>query len=414
MPVSKLANQAGVDIDTVLLAVWDLSHIDARAVDVLDARDLVPPSLVDRVKSNLGVATRRQLHTTKYWADIFGLGRQRFEAMLAEAGYPLRPRQTNLPPGSFKYLTRIARKRQIDPLTGVIQHRSPPAKPPPNTRDATPSPPSFAGIGRQRALRWLTADEVAAIHDTLVADFARSRDPIDPPGVRDQNLIESAVFRPQTGFGDILKYPTAESAAAALLCALIHDHPFHNGNKRTALVAMLVFLDENGLVLTCNQDEVFRFVLLVAKHRLTDPHPHFPVDHETAANRSAANKNWSRVVSKSERPITFLKLRPILEGYGCDIRIKSGRANIVRESSGRRGWFSRGLLKTQVFYRDEGTEMPAGTVKKIRGDLRLDHEHGYDEQNFYAKKATRVDDFKYRKASRHRQYRKTLQRLAKL
>lgn len=408
MPVSKLANQAGVDVDTVLLAVWDLSHLDARAVDVLDARDLVPPSLVDRVKRSLGVATRRQLHTAKYWADLLGVDRQGLEAMLAESGYPLRPRQTRLPPGSFKYLTGMARKRGIDPNTGVIRHRSPPVKQPLDIRDPTPSPPSFAGIGRQRTLRWLTADEVTAIHDALVADFARSCDPIDPPGVRDKNLIESAVFRPHTGLGGILKYPTVESSAAALLCALIHDHPFHNGNKRTALVATLVFLDENGLVLTCNEDEVFRFVLLIAKHRLTNPHPHFPVDHETLA---AAKKisGWSRVVSKSERPMTFLKLRPILVGYGCKIKTGNGRANIVRETSGRRAWFSRskGLLKTQVSYRDEGTEMLAGTVRKIRKDLRLDHEHGYDEQDFYGKKATRVDDFIAK-------YRKTLQRLSKL
>ena len=51
--------------------------------------------------------------------------------------------------------------------------------------------------------------------------------------------------------------------------------------------------------------------------------------------------------------------------------------------------------------------MPAGTVKKIRKDLRLDHEHGYDEQDFYGKKPTRVDDFIAK-------YRKTLLRLAKL
>ena len=51
--------------------------------------------------------------------------------------------------------------------------------------------------------------------------------------------------------------------------------------------------------------------------------------------------------------------------------------------------------------------MPAGTVRKIRRDLQLDHEHGYDEQDFYGKKPTRVDDFIAK-------YRKTLLRLARL
>ena len=191
-------------------------------------------------------------------------------------------------------------------------------------------------------------DEVLGIHNALVLDFARTHDPVDPPGVRNNHLIGSAVFRPQTGLYGILKYPTVETSAAALLCALIHDHPFHNGNKRTALVSTLVFLDENDLVLTCSDDELFRFVLLVAKHKVTKNRRRYFPDYETLAVAEQIYK-WARVVSKEERPMTFLKLRPILEGYGCTISIRSSRALIVREAPKRsRSLFSRRQFSTHV------------------------------------------------------------------
>ena len=398
--VWKLAKEAGVDVDTVLLAIWDFVHVDGRALDVLDGSDKVPPTLVDRVRKSLGIATRRELQNARYWSMLLGMKRADCEKLLSDEGYPVGLKQHKLPPGAHKFLMSLARKRNIDPLTGAI---SPPTFPPPdfsqNRSEDIPSPPSFEQLGRRRNLRWLTVDEVLGIHNALVDDFARTHDPIKPPGMRNNHLIESAVFRPQTGLDGILKYPTVETSAAALLCALIHDHPFHNGNKRTALVSTLVFLDENDLVLTCSEHELFRFVLLVAKHKVTKNRRYYFSDYETLTVADQIYK-WSRVVSKAEHPTTFLKLRPILEGYGCTISIRSGRAFIVREAPQRlRSLFFRRRLRSHVYYRDDGTDVSPDTVKKIRKDLQLDHEHGYDESDFYSKKPLRIDGYiaKYRK-----------------
>lgn len=410
IPVWKLAREAGVDVDTVLLAIWDFVHVDGRAHGVLDGSSKVPPTLVNRVRRSLGIATRRELHSVKYWADLLGTKRGDFAKLLTEEGYAITPRQHRLPPGADKFLTSLAHKRNINPLTGAIgQSTSPPPKlaQTPKSDEEAPPPPSFEHLGRHRHLRWLTVDEVNGIHNALVDDFARTADPIDPPGMRNEHLIQSAVFRPQTGLAGILKYPTVETSAAALLCALIHDHPFHNGNKRTALVSTLVFLDENSLVITCSEDELFRFVLLLAKHKVTKNHRFFSSDYETLAVAEQIYK-WSRVVSKAERTMTFLKLRPILEGYGCTFSIRSGRAFIVREAPQRsRGLFSRRTLRSHVYYRDDGTDVPPDTIKKIRKDVQLDHEHGYDETDFYSKKPLRIDGFIAK-------YRKTLVRLGRL
>src|SRR5258708_5521281 len=110
----------------------------------------------------------------------------------------------------------------------------------PNTRCQMPPQSQSATV---------TVEDVVAIHESLVADFAAAADPIAPPGIRTRALHESAVNRQLTSHGDRLKYPDPISNAATLTFGICNDHPFHNGNKRTALVAMLVHLDKNKLAL---------------------------------------------------------------------------------------------------------------------------------------------------------------------
>lgn len=61
-------------------------------------------------------------------------------------------------------------------------------------------------------------------------------------------LLESAVARQFVGFGGELKYPSPIYNAATLTYGITSNHPFHNGNKRAALVAMLCHLDKNSLI----------------------------------------------------------------------------------------------------------------------------------------------------------------------
>ena len=113
---------------------------------------------------------------------------------------------------------------------------------------------------------FLTVDEVLRVHYALVKLFAEGGDPIVPAGPRPDGLLESAISRPQTAQGKIEKYPTIELKAAALFHSLVGNHPFHNGNKRTALVSTVVYLDRNNRRITATDDELFEFVLRVASH----------------------------------------------------------------------------------------------------------------------------------------------------
>ena len=112
---------------------------------------------------------------------------------------------------------------------------------------------------------YITADQAKAIHEALVIFFAKDGDPISPSGVKDLNMLESALFRPQTSIAGVEKYKTLDDKAAALLIALIQNHPFHNGNKRTALVSTLVFYDMNDYTLLLNEDETYEFLIDIAK-----------------------------------------------------------------------------------------------------------------------------------------------------
>ncbi len=112
--------------------------------------------------------------------------------------------------------------------------------------------------------RFLTAEDVVAI-----ARFAVGGE----PGVRDPGLLDSACHRPSsTVFGEDA-YPTLTLKAAALLHSLTANHPFVDGNKRTAWLATVVFLRDNGATVTAPDaydGEVTDLVLAIAAGELRD------------------------------------------------------------------------------------------------------------------------------------------------
>jgi len=83
-------------------------------------------------------------------------------------------------------------------------------------------------------------------------------------GLRDPGLLASAVARPQASFDGEELYPDLWTRAAALMQSLIKNHPYVDGNKRTAVTATAVFLELNHHRLTASNDEVLRFAVETA------------------------------------------------------------------------------------------------------------------------------------------------------
>lgn len=105
---------------------------------------------------------------------------------------------------------------------------------------------------------YLTLVEVLAFHEVLIEEFGGA------PGLRDLGALESALFRPRTGY-----YCDVVEEAAALLESLVQNHPFVDGNKRVAVAVMDVFLRVNGRVLEVSDDEAHAFLIgLLERHEL--------------------------------------------------------------------------------------------------------------------------------------------------
>ena len=89
-------------------------------------------------------------------------------------------------------------------------------------------------------------------------------------GLRDQGLLESAVYRPQATFGGQDLYPDLFSKAAALGHSLIANHPFIDGNKRVGYAAMRLMLRLNGQDLDASADAKVAFVVAIASGKMTE------------------------------------------------------------------------------------------------------------------------------------------------
>jgi len=96
---------------------------------------------------------------------------------------------------------------------------------------------------------YLTLVEALAIHHDQIERFGGAQ------GVLDLGQLEAALFRPQTGY-----YPDLIAQAAALWESTSQNHPFVDGNKRTAFAVMFTFLAMNGVRLTADADETWAFL----------------------------------------------------------------------------------------------------------------------------------------------------------
>ena len=95
-----------------------------------------------------------------------------------------------------------------------------------------------------------TIEEVVAIHDVAIREFGGST------GLRDIAALDSALMRPQLGY-----YDSLIEEASALMESLAMNHPFVDGNKRTAFYATDTFLRKNGNFIDCDNDEAYEFFM---------------------------------------------------------------------------------------------------------------------------------------------------------
>lgn len=113
-------------------------------------------------------------------------------------------------------------------------------------------------------MKRLSIPQIVMMHSALLKETGG----LD--GIRDENLLDSAVNAPFQTFGGEYVYKTLEAKAARLGYSLVKNHPFVDGNKRIGMLAMLVFLEINGIELTCSDQDIIETGLKLAAGEMDD------------------------------------------------------------------------------------------------------------------------------------------------
>jgi death-on-curing protein len=112
-------------------------------------------------------------------------------------------------------------------------------------------------------MQYLTVEDIIEINEEILGGA---------PALRDLGMLESAVMRPQaSAFGEDA-YPTLMEKAGALMHSLVLNHPFVDGNKRTATIALVDFLEINGFRVIWQRIEALEFITEIAqsKHNVAE------------------------------------------------------------------------------------------------------------------------------------------------
>ncbi len=117
----------------------------------------------------------------------------------------------------------------------------------------------FLRIDAITVTQYLTPEQVLFLHSRLIDETGGGH------GVRDLGMLLSALGRPQATFEGNDLYPELFTKAAALMDSLVRNHPFVDGNKRTAITSAGLFLRINGYRLVVENEVMVRFTLACAQ-----------------------------------------------------------------------------------------------------------------------------------------------------
>ncbi|EPY1467800.1 type II toxin-antitoxin system death-on-curing family toxin [Pseudomonas aeruginosa] len=216
--------------------------------------------------------------------------------------------------------------------------------------------------------------QIKHIHNYLVEYFQDSDDPVSPPGIKNEELLASAVMRPFSSAGGSDAYVGVFNKAAALFHSLINNHCFHNGNKRAALLATLVYLGEEGWWVTePSDDEMFEFTRMAAAHELAE---------ERSLEVSIISewlKTSSRRRSSGEHPLKLHQLKEILSGFGFEMDDCSGRTIDLYKD----GNFALSILQKGGKGKEDYDKQ---YISKLRKKLKLTTAYGVDSFTFYGER----------------------------
>lgn len=112
-------------------------------------------------------------------------------------------------------------------------------------------------------MKVFTVRQILILHERMIQKYGGSS------GVRDMGMLESAGGRPFATFGGEDLYPDIFMKAGAFIQAIVKNHPFIDGNKRTGFTGAITFLLINGTFVSADTNQVVKFMLRVANENIS-------------------------------------------------------------------------------------------------------------------------------------------------
>jgi death-on-curing family protein len=253
--------------------------------------------------------------------------------------------------------------------------------------------------GKDRVVT-LTTDEIVELHEILCKnyDLLPEMEPVSPAGIKDKNLLESAVSRQTVGSGEYYKYSNIYSNCATLVFGLVKNHSFHNGNKRIGFLAMIKHLYLNGYVICpeIRHKEIYELLRTLANSTMNE-HAEIYFKHyykQTKRSkwtdqteieyltlwlkRSTEHKN-TKIKPKS---IPVNDLTRILKVKNLKIEFDGKHLSVSKQKN-----FIEDLLFKKTFKRDylikDYKNVPLGIIEQIRTEFGISFQDGVDNSTFF-------------------------------
>ena len=197
-----------------------------------------------------------------------------------------------------------------------------------------------AKIGNEPAVggNVLSVREVLKAHFLVANFFATEGDGLGGLGPRDGgHLLNSALSRQFVEFNGTRKWTDDIQIAATALFGLVKNHPFHDGNKRTALLSVLHLLEKQGRMASVDKRQFESLVVMIAANRFQRDHlhAHLRADYsrDDADVRYIASRlqAMTRRIDRAHHPVTYQQLNGLIRKHGFEFRRpNNNRIDVVR------------------------------------------------------------------------------------
>ena len=241
----------------------------------------------------------------------------------------------------------------------------------------------------------LTVEETLRAHYLIANHFVNEAEGIGGVGPKSMSLLESAISRQWVGFGEAVKWSSLYERAATVLYGLVCNHPFHDANKRTALISTAHLLRKNSVAYIGDVADFEELVVRVAQHSLEEY-----ADYQDGVRQDLADpevafiatflRTRCRAIDRSHRTLTYRELDTIIKRHGFWLDDPKGnRIGVYRNEETVSSSFFRKRTVTEkkricrVGFPGWTKQAAKKDIKFIRKKLGLNEESGVDAAAFF-------------------------------